>query len=332
MDFNKLNYLLAVAELKSFSKAAEACFISQPALTRCIKNIEAELGVKLFDRSYSPIRLTYAGEKYVEGLKEIMVLKQKLDTEMADIADRKRDRLVLGIPTTRAATWLPRVLPTFVKACPHIDVQMVESNTSTLEQLLLKGSIDLFLMGSAPVLNKGIVLEPLFREKMMLVVSRQADILKPLLLPPNRPDVLQLIPPKVLEQIPYFSATPSQNTYYVGHQMFDLHDIRPVSVINLVNSTVAYQMAPSGGGFALAPAAVANDERFSPEPLFCTLSDQLFCRTIGVAYCERRALSDAAKIFMEVALRQIKQYVEEQTTQIYVRHDIDFSGIANGRF
>ena len=50
MDFNKVHYMMMVAEFKSFSKAAEKCFISQPALTRCIKNMEEELGVKLFDR------------------------------------------------------------------------------------------------------------------------------------------------------------------------------------------------------------------------------------------------------------------------------------------
>ena len=63
MDFNKLNYLMAIAELQSFSKAAKRCYVSQPALTRCVKNIEDELGLKLLDRACSPIKLTYAGER-----------------------------------------------------------------------------------------------------------------------------------------------------------------------------------------------------------------------------------------------------------------------------
>ena len=59
MDLNKSAYLLALAELKSFSKAAEKCYVSQPALTRYIKNLEEEVGLKLVDRSSSPVRLTY---------------------------------------------------------------------------------------------------------------------------------------------------------------------------------------------------------------------------------------------------------------------------------
>ena len=86
MDFNKLNYMMAIAELQSFSKAAKRCFVSQPALTRCVKNIEDELGLKLFDRSCSPIKLTYAGERYIAVMQEILELKTKLDQEMEEIA------------------------------------------------------------------------------------------------------------------------------------------------------------------------------------------------------------------------------------------------------
>lgn len=58
MEFVKLRYLIAVAEQRSFSKAAEKCFVSQPTLTRCVQNMEKSLGVSLFDRSCSPIQLT----------------------------------------------------------------------------------------------------------------------------------------------------------------------------------------------------------------------------------------------------------------------------------
>jgi len=65
MEFTKYKYILAVAELRSISKAAAKCSISQPALTRSVNKIEDELGVKLFDRSTLPIRLTYAGERCI---------------------------------------------------------------------------------------------------------------------------------------------------------------------------------------------------------------------------------------------------------------------------
>lgn len=90
MEFVKLRYLIAVAEQRSFSKAAEKCFVSQPTLTRCVQNMEKSLGVSLFDRSCSPIQLTPAGEKYVAGVREILALKEKLDNEMAELTDGGR--------------------------------------------------------------------------------------------------------------------------------------------------------------------------------------------------------------------------------------------------
>lgn len=329
MDFNKLNYLIAVAELKSFSKAAEKCFVSQPALTRCVKNIEEELGVKLFDRTCSPIKLTFAGERYIAGMQKILDMKIKLDQEMADIAARKRDRLVLGIPSTRAATWLPRVLPAFQKACPRVDIQMIEGNSYTLEQLLQKGSIDLYLMGTEPILTKGIVMEPLFREEMMLVVSRQAEVFKDLLLPPNQPNVLQAIPPKLLEKIPFYSATPSQGTYYIAHRLFDLHNIQPSSIMELINTTAAYQMAPGGKGFALAPITVSYEEQFYPDPIFCSLTDKLFYRTAGIFYRENDEMSDAAKAFIQIAGQEIKTFAKDRIPAFQVCHDIDFSPLVD---
>ena len=75
MDLDKVTYLLALADTKNYSRAAEQCHISQPALTRYIKNLEEELNVTLFDRSSFPIRLTYAGERYIDGLLKILEMK-----------------------------------------------------------------------------------------------------------------------------------------------------------------------------------------------------------------------------------------------------------------
>ncbi len=327
MDFNKLNYLMAVAELKSFSKAAEKCFVSQPALTRCVKSIEEELGIKLFDRSCSPIKLTYAGERYIAGMQEILDMKIRLDQEMAELAARKRDKLMLGIPSTRSATWLPRVLPAFQKVCPNVDIQLVEGSSYSLEQLLSKGTIDLYLMGTEPILTKGVTMDPLYKEEMILVVSRQAEILKGIELPPNRPGVLQYLPASLLEHMPFYSATPSQGTYYIARRLFDRHNIQPVAIMEIINTTAAYQMAPGSGGFALAPTTVTYEEQFTPEPLFCSLTDKVFYRMAGIFYRENDDLSDAARIFKDVATREIRQFAKERIPSFTVAHDIDFPQI-----
>lgn len=325
LDFNKLNYLIAIAELQSFSKAAQKCFVSQPALTRCVKNIEEELGVKLFDRTCSPIKLTYAGEHYISAMREILQLKVKLDQEMEDIAARKRNRLALGIPSTRSATWLPRILPAFNRECPNVDIQLIEGNSLTLEQLLSKGTIDFYVMGTDPVLTKGLKLTPIFQEEMMLVISRQAEVLRHLQLPPNEPGVLQYIPPQLLERIPFYSATSSQGTYYLAHQVFDQFNIQPTISMEVINTSVAYRMAPQSGGFAFAPVTVFYEEEFSHDPIFCSLSDDIIFRTAGILSRGDGALDETAETFLKIALREIRKFARLNIPKFQVRHDIDFS-------
>ena len=101
MDLDKVTYLLALADTRNYSRAAEQCHISQPALTRYIKNLEEELNVTLFDRSSFPIRLTYAGERYIDGLLKILEMKEKLDKEMREIAGHVQSQISIGMHSTR---------------------------------------------------------------------------------------------------------------------------------------------------------------------------------------------------------------------------------------
>lgn len=325
MDFNKLNYLMAIAELQSFSKAAKKCFVSQPALTRCVKNIEDELGVKLFDRSCSPIKLTYAGKHYITAMQEILELKTKLDQEMEDIAARKRDRLVLGIPSTRCITWMPRILPAFNRECPGVDVQLIEGNSLTLEQLLSKGTIDFYVMATEPILTKGLKFTPIFHEEMMLIISRQAEALRAFQLPPNEPGVLQHIPAQLLEHIPFYSPTPSQGTYYLAHRIFDHFNIQPPISMEVINTSVAYRMAPQSGGFAFAPTTVVYEEEFPNDPIFCSIGEEMIFRTAGILSREGMEPGDTAKLFLKIAVQEIGEYARRHIQAFRVRHDIDFS-------
>ena len=93
MNSKKLKYIITIAELKSISKAANELFISQPSLSSILSNLEKELGVTLFNRSTSPLSLTYAGEKYIKIAKEILSLESNLKKELFDISNMKKGKL-----------------------------------------------------------------------------------------------------------------------------------------------------------------------------------------------------------------------------------------------
>lgn len=322
MEFVKLRYLVAVAEQKSFSKAAEKCFVSQPTLTRCVQSMEKSLGVTLFDRSCSPIRLTPAGERYVAGIREILALKEKLDREMAALTDRREETLSIGIPLTRSITWLGRVLPTFYQQRPHVKLQIVEGYSSDLTRKLMDNEITFCLMACSHDLPKEVTLRPVFQEEMMLVIDRTADIFRDMQLPPDQKGVLHYIPPQLLQEMVFFCAPPTQGVWHFAQSTFKRLGIRPKRIMDVPNSTVAYQMAAQSGGFAFAPVAVSLEERFPTDPVFASPTMHPLCRAIGITWRGEEALSDNAAAFLEIAASEIGQFARSHTPLFSVRQDI----------
>jgi DNA-binding transcriptional LysR family regulator len=145
MDFRSLRYVLEVAEQQSFSKAAEKLYIAQPSLSQYVKNIEEQLGVKLFDRNASPIRLTPAGEVYVNTAYDILNRWNQLDMQLTDITNLKRGRIVLGVSPFRSSFMMADTIAHFKKNYPHIDIYFVEGTISELEELMAKGRADMFV-------------------------------------------------------------------------------------------------------------------------------------------------------------------------------------------
>lgn len=322
MDLDKSRYLLAIADLKSFSRAAEACHISQPALTRYVQGLERELGVTLFDRSFSPVQLTYAGERYLKGLKRMMKLKEELDLEMAEIAVQKKERLVVGMHPTRSYTWLPRVVPAYQNLRPAVEIRLTEGNCMELQQKLRKDLIDLIFICAEPILDEDIHFVPLCSEEMALVVSRQASALRHLSLPPNEKGILQYIPPRVVEQIPFISPSPIHGTWHLAQELFRQSQIQPQAVMELENVSAVYRLAPESKGFALAPVSVTLEERFDQEPLFCSMDHQIPRRLLGLAYRKGKNLPPAAVDFIQVAKEAIPRYLDENMPAFQIRYDI----------
>lgn len=299
MDFDKFNYLITVADLRSISLAAKKCFISQPALTRCISKVEDDLGIKLFDRSSTPIALTYAGERYIAGIRNLCALKYELDKEMEDISQLKKGRITVGIPNTRSTTWLPQFLPIYQSKYPGIDLRLVESTSNGLEEMLLKEEIDLLLIGTLPIAHAGLEFEIIANEQIMFVFPSDYHLFKnkKLLAAPN---VLHYIDPALLMGEPFISELPSQGLYRIANQIFNNLSIFPRTVLETGNVATALNLAQKGVGFTIAPVNCVLTERYEMPPVFCTLSDPPYERSIVIAYKKDRLVSFAARQLIDI--------------------------------
>lgn len=142
MTISQLKYVLAVAEYKNFTLAAEKCFVTQPTLSMQIQKVEDELAVQIFDRSKKPIKLTDIGEKIVAQAKSIVNEANR----MQDIVDQQKGfiggEFRLGIIPTIMPTLLPMFLNTFIKKYPKVKLIIEELNTTEIISKLNKGQLD----------------------------------------------------------------------------------------------------------------------------------------------------------------------------------------------
>ncbi|MBK0368940.1 LysR substrate-binding domain-containing protein [Flavobacterium agrisoli] len=142
MTITQLQYVLAVAEYKNFTLAAEKCFVTQPTLSMQIQKIEEELNILIFDRTKKPIQLTEIGQKIVSQAKNIVNEADRIK----DIVEQQKGfiggEFRLGIIPTIMPTLLPMFLNNFIKKYPKVKLLIEELNTDEIILKLKNGHLD----------------------------------------------------------------------------------------------------------------------------------------------------------------------------------------------
>ena len=145
MELRHMQYIITIAEYGSITKAAEVLYTTQPTLSHCVAKAEQELNVKLFDRSTSPMTLTFAGETFIQMARQMLMLNQTMEKEFRDISANLKGRLRIGFPHERATFMLPEILPIFHKEYPSMDLQIMTAGSAQLREALDKGRIDFYV-------------------------------------------------------------------------------------------------------------------------------------------------------------------------------------------
>lgn len=135
-------YVYEVYKERSFTKAAQNLYISQPSLSARIKKIEEIIGEPLFDRSTTPLQLTEVGKVYVEAAEEITQIEQRVENYINDLAGLKTGNLAVGASTLFAAYVVPSLITQFNQKFPDVHIQLIEGNTAELEEMLGSNALD----------------------------------------------------------------------------------------------------------------------------------------------------------------------------------------------
>ncbi|GEM52668.1 transcriptional regulator [Empedobacter brevis NBRC 14943 = ATCC 43319] len=169
-DF-RLKVFDTVARRLNFTKAANELNITQPAVTKHIKEIELNLNIKLFERNGTKIKLTKAGEILVKYTEEIFLVYQKMEFEIGQLQEKQKGHLRLGASTTIAQYVLPPILAEFRKRFPEIQLDLVIHNSEKIEDLLTNNKIDVGLI-EAQIKNRTFHYFPFMKDEIVLVARQ----------------------------------------------------------------------------------------------------------------------------------------------------------------
>lgn len=143
--FQGMEYVYEVYQEKSFTKAAQKLFVSQPSLSATIKRVEKKIGYPIFDRSTKPLHLTECGEKYIQAVEKILAAQNEFTDFVNDWGGLKTGSLILGGSSLFSSWIFPQLMGKFIARYPFVKLVLMEENTAELEKMLQNGSVDLIL-------------------------------------------------------------------------------------------------------------------------------------------------------------------------------------------
>ncbi len=177
MNLRDLQYLIAIADLRNFSQAANKCCVSQPTLSNQIRKLEDTLGVVIFERSNKRVMPTETGEQIIALARRVL---REVDA-MHDVAQSAQDPLAgkfrLGAFPTLSTYIFPSLVPKITAALPQLKLVLVEEKTQVLIERLKRGELDAALL-ALPVNDDQLVVKKLFDDEFFLAVPPQHPLAK----------------------------------------------------------------------------------------------------------------------------------------------------------
>ena len=299
MDLKDFQYLIALAEEGSVSKAADRLYMSQSSLSQFLTQYENELGVKLFLRTSKGIRPTANGEVFIDHLRHLLYDYKQAKRELWDCEGMKGGRVTLGISSFRGQQTLPKILRLFAEQYPDVHVNVVEAHSLKLADLLLEGKLDVAVVAlpAAKLKNEAI---PLTKDEVYLVAGADHPLGKRA---NPRPDGVPWVSLKEAVQYPFVLSYHDTMLGTIARNLFQKHKLKYESEYDNISAAMAVEMAKAGVGLAFTYASCVDPDDHLQ--LFRIEEKGVFL-DLGVARPSREFHSKATEA-LEAVVREVYQ-------------------------
>ena len=291
--FRYKDYIIAVAEQRSFSKAAGLLHTSQPWLSTKVKEIEQQLGLELFDRSTSPPGLTEAGAFYVEQAKKILLIEEESRQHFSQLRRSMNETLSIGSSMFFCTYLLPQLLQHFQEEHPELTLTFSETEPGTQTEKLLSGELDVTLAVDRAD-HPEIATVPWMREEIVLAVPARYQINGELkeyaydfdaFLKRNEPGGRKKPVPLIrFLNIPFLLLNERNDIHARTRMICEHAGFSPKVKLVLSQMMTAYYLVCEGQGITLLRDAIPEYVEPNDSVVFYQLDDPLAFRSIYLSY------------------------------------------------
>lgn len=300
MIFTNYEYFIAIAEDGSISKAAEKLYISQPSLSKYLKNLEKKVGVALFERTARSMRLTAEGQLFLKYVKEVAQREKRLLRDFEDVRNTESGTVSLALTVWRSSIVLPAVLPSFKAIHPNIDVVVYEGSHQYMASLFEKDKID-FAIFHKPNRYNNVTFEHLMNEKILFCVNTQNPLLAGLSSAKDDSPYATMTNEEFLRfsQEPLILLQTGQNIRDITQNYLNKLQIAPQIVLETSNIVTALNAAKAGLGVTFVPETMLSVLEQSQKLRFFSVDNPPLTWEIGIAYHTENILSKQAQLLVE---------------------------------
>ncbi len=292
MDFDQLHTFLEIVRLKSFSKAAQTCYRTQPAISAQVRQLEQELRTSLFERFGSRISLTTAGKIFAEYAEQMLDLRRRAQDTIAELESNPRGELTIAANEATCIYVLPGVFSEFKAAFPAVQLQVDRSYGSRVVEAVMDNTAD-FGLTQLPVEEKRLQVVKIHKDEIRLIAPRTHELARhSQVLPEDLIDFPVLMPK-------------SGTTRARLNAWMELVEDRVQVSMELDSTEMIKRFVMAGLGVSFLAASNCQEEIAAGRLSAIPLGPEPMVRRLGLIYRKDKALSKAALGFIQVVMEQL---------------------------
>ncbi len=292
MNSRQLQYAIMLADVRNFSLLAEKLNITQPALSKQIQSLEKDLGVKLFDRSTTPLELTPAGEFFILKAEELLYEEEQLLQALGRFRTGEEGRLLIGISPFRCTYLIPDVVKKIRDRFPGVQVVLHEAGSDALRKEAAEGKFD-FAIVNLPVDDSVLEVTPIQQDTLVLAVPKTLCAQ----LSDSQKKELDLA---ACQNLPFVVVGKNQEMRRLFDKLCAGAGFHPHIASEVVGLNTAWALAHAGVGATLLPLQFVSHANFDDNLCVFKLKDTVSQRQPVIVRRRGQYLSDYARFAIEI--------------------------------